>query len=66
MPASLKHSSRTTLLGWREWVGLPELGIGRIECKVDTGARTSTLHAFRIERFTQNTKQKLKFWVHPL
>jgi hypothetical protein len=54
------------IAGWREWAQLPDLHVEKIKVKLDTGARTSSLHAFDISTFTYMDEDWLRFDVHPL
>lgn len=54
------------VIGWREWVGLPDFGVKSIKVKVDSGARSSSLHASDLKIFDRNGVQWVRFRLHPI
>jgi hypothetical protein len=65
--SSSSEGPETMLIGWREWVSLPQLGLPAIKAKIDTGARTSAIHAFDIQQIKKNGGQDwLAFSVQPV
>lgn len=57
---------RLRLIGWREWLSLPELDVESIKAKIDSGARTSSIHAFNIRPFSDAGEPHVAFSLHPL
>jgi ribosomal protein S6--L-glutamate ligase len=65
-----KHEAITEdkelVFGWEEWVELPELGLPAVKAKVDTGAKSSSMHAFMIEPYGKPEKKRVRFGVNPV
>lgn len=62
---TLDHAPSPTLAGWREWVGLPGIGVAWIKAKLDTGARSSAIHAFDLVEEDVDGERWVRFSVHP-
>lgn len=59
------HTAEVTTVGWREWVGMPAWGVPAVKAKIDTGARSSAIHAFDLEFFVQSDDEWVRFGIHP-
>ncbi len=61
-----EEAKQLTVIGWREMLALPELNVDHIKVKIDTGARTSALHAFNCQELKRDDKTMIRFEIHPL
>jgi len=62
----MKEKKPKKIIGWKEWFNLDCIGLPAIKGKIDTGAKTSSLHAFNIESFYIEDVEYVKFDIHPL
>lgn len=63
--AAPEPAAAHTVVGWREWVALPQAGVEWVKAKIDTGARSSAIHAFDLEAYDVDGQERVRFSVHP-
>lgn len=62
-----KEKEALSLIGWQEWMSLPALDVDWIKAKIDTGARTSAMHAYDLKTFIgKDGRERVRFVIHPL
>ena len=66
MAAKPRKRKPKTVIGWEEWCAMPALGLPAIKAKIDTGAKTSALHAYDMKTFRKDGASFVSFKVHPL
>jgi hypothetical protein len=60
-----RSEDQHTLIGWREWIGFPNFENVRVKAKIDTGARTSAIHADSVEIIERDGRAHVSFIIHP-
>jgi hypothetical protein len=64
-PPEPEPGSPLAIVGWREWVALPQAGVDWVKAKIDTGARSSSIHAFDLEVLEREGQEWVRYTIHP-